>query len=183
MAQEAHAQLGLDRIVLMPVSIPPHKLLDDDPGPEERLELCRLAVAKDERFAVSRLELDRGGASYTVDTLREIHAGAPEDDLTFIVGGDVAQGLPTWREPEAVLGLATIAVAEREGVRRRDIAERVAGLRGGDRLAFFDMPRVDVSSSAIRRRVREGRPIRYLVPDDVARTIGARGYYRSAVSA
>jgi nicotinate-nucleotide adenylyltransferase len=183
MAQEAHTQLGLDRVVFMPVSIPPHKLLEDDPGPEERFELCRLAVAKDERFAVSRLELDRGGASYTVETLREIHARSPGDELTFIVGGDMAFGLPTWREPEAVLELATLAVAEREEVRRLDITGRVAGLRGSDRLVFFDMPRLDVSSSAVRRRVREGRPIRYLVPDDVARLIGARGYYRSKVSA
>lgn len=184
MGQEALSQLGLDRVVLMPAFVPPHKQLSDDPGPEERLELCSLAVAKDERFAVSRLELDRGGTSYTVDTLREIHAGsAGEDELTFIVGGDVAQGLPTWKEPEALLGLATLAVAEREGIKRRDIAERVAALRGADRLVFFDMPRFDVSSSAIRRRVREGRPIRYLVPDDVARVIGARGYYRSRVNA
>ena len=183
MAQEAHHQLGLDKVVLMPVYVPPHKELSDDPGPEARLELCELAVAKDERFAVSRLELDRGGASYTVDTLKAIHAGSPGDDLTFIVGGDVAQALATWREPEAVLGLATIAVAEREGIRRQDIAERVAGLEGADRLLFFDFPRMDISSSSIRRRVREGRPIRYLVPDDVARVIGARGYYRPKVSA
>jgi nicotinate-nucleotide adenylyltransferase len=183
MAQEAHAQLGLDRVVLMPVFIPPHKVLDDDPGPEARYDLCRLAVAKDERFAVSRIELDRGGPSYTVDTLRTIHAGSPGDDLTFIVGGDVAQGLPSWREPEAVLDLATIAVAEREGIRRQDIAERVSALPGAGRLVFFDFPRMDISSSQVRRRVREGRPIRYLVPDDVARVIGARGYYRPKVSA
>jgi nicotinate-nucleotide adenylyltransferase len=183
MAQEAHWQLGLDRVVLMPVFLPPHKRLVDDPGPDARFELCRLAVEKDERFAVSRLELDRGGSSYTVDTLREIHAASPEDQLTFIVGGDVAQGLRTWREPEAVLGLARIAVAEREGIRRQDIAEQVAGLPGAEDLVFFDVPRLDISSSSIRRRVREGRPIRYLVPDDVARVIGARGYYRSKVSA
>ncbi len=177
MAQEAHAQLGLDRVVLMPVASPPHKALEDDPGAEERYELCRLAVARDERLAVSRLEVDRAGPSFTVDTLREIRASAPDDELTFVVGGDMAYSLPAWREPEAVLELATLAVAEREEIRRRDIAERVAPLRGGDRLAFFDLPRVDVSSSAIRRRVREGRPIRYWVPDDVARVIGARGYY------
>jgi nicotinate-nucleotide adenylyltransferase len=182
-AQEAHAQLGLDKVVLMPVFLPPHKELADDPGPDVRYELCRLATAKDDRFEVSRLELDRGGPSYTVDTLREIHAGSPGDDLTFIVGGDVAQGLPSWREPEAVLELATVAVAEREGIRRQDIAERVAALRGASRLVFFDVPRIDISSSQVRRRVREGRPIRYLVPDDVARAIGARGYYRSKVSA
>ena len=177
MAQEAHAQLGLDKVVLMPVAAPPHKALEDDPGPEERFEMCRLAVAKDERLEVSRLELDRGGASYTADTLREIHACAPGDELTFIVGGDMAASLPSWREPEAVLELATLAVAEREGIRRHDIAETVAPLRGGDRLSFFDLPRIDISSSAVRRRVREGRPIRYWVPDDVARLIGARGYY------
>ncbi len=183
MAQEAHAQLGLDRVVLMPVFVAPHKLLDDDPGPEERFELCRLATAKDERLEVSRLELDRGGPSFTVDTLREIHASTPGDELTFIVGGDMAHAFGAWREPEAVLELATLAVAEREGIVRRDIADRVSGLAGAERLAFFDMPRIDVSSSLIRRRVREGRPIRYLVPDDVARVIGARGYYRSKVSA
>jgi nicotinate-nucleotide adenylyltransferase len=183
MAQEAHAQLGLDKVVLMPVFVPPHKQLDDDPGPEERFELCRLATAKDERLGVSRLELDRGGPSYTVDTLREIHERSPGDELTFIVGGDNAFGLAAWREPAAVLELATMAVAERETVRRQDIAERVAAIPGADRLAFFAMPRIDVSSSLVRRRVREGRPIRYLVPDDVARVIGGRGYYRSRVSA
>ena len=177
MAQEAHAQLGLDRVVLMPVASPPHKDLDDDPGPEARFELCRLAVAKDDRLAVSRLELDRGGASYTADTLRAIHARSPGDELTFIVGGDMAASLPTWREPEAILELATLAVAEREGIRRRDIAEAVAPLAGADRITFFDLPRIDVSSSAVRARVRGGRPIRYWVPDDVARMIGARGYY------
>jgi nicotinate-nucleotide adenylyltransferase len=178
MAQEAQTQLGLDKVVLMPVFVAPHKVLDDDPGPEERFELVRLATAKDDRLEVSRLELDRGGPSFTVDTLREIHATSPGDELTFIIGGDNAQALPAWREPEAVLDLATMAVAEREGIRRRDIAERVAELHGGDRLRFFDMPRLDISSSAVRRRVRDGRPIRYLVPDDVARVIGARGYYR-----
>ena len=183
MGQEALSQLALDKLIFMPAFVPPHKQLSDDPGPEERFELCSLAVAKDERFGVSRLELDRGGTSYTVDTLRAIHEGSPGDELTFIVGGDVAQGLPTWKEPEGVLALATLAVAEREGIKRRDIAERVAEVRGTDGLVFFDMPRFDISSSAVRRRIREGRPIRYLVPDDVARVIGARGYYRSRVSA
>lgn len=177
MAQEAHAQLGLDKVVLMPVASPPHKVLEEDPGPEERFELCRLATARDDRLEVSRLELDRGGPSFTADTLREIHATAPGDELTFIVGADMAASLPSWREPEAVLELATLAVAEREGVRRQDIAEVLTPMAAGDRVRFFDLPKIDVSSSAVRRRVREGRPIRYWVPDDVARLIGARGYY------
>ena len=180
MAQEAFEQLDLDRVVLMPVAVPPHKEAGEDPGAAARVELCRLAVAGDERFAVSTLEVDRGGASFTVDTLRELHDLEPEHDLTFIVGGDMAQSLPAWREPEAVLALATLAVAEREGVRREDIGRRLESLHEGDRVVFFDMPRIDISSSAIRRRVAEGRPIRYLVPEAVNEAIAERGLYRQA---
>jgi len=182
-AQEALGQLGLDRVVLMPVSVPPHKEAEADPGGGHRHEMCRLATAKDERLGVSRLEIDREGQSYTVDTLRAIHESAPGDDLTFIVGGDMAHSLPTWREPEAVLRLATLAVAERAGARRTEIEERVGGLEGGDNMRFFAMPRMDISSSDIRRRVREGRPIRYLVPDEVVQYIGAQGLYRAEVTA
>jgi nicotinate-nucleotide adenylyltransferase len=167
----------------MPAAVPPHKEVDADPGAEQRFELCEAATAKDDRLTVSRLELDRGGPSYTVDTLRAIHATSPGDDLTFIAGGDMAASLPEWREPEAVLELATLAVAERAESRRAEIAERLRGLRGADRVRFFSMPRMDVSSTEIRDRVRAGRPIRYLVPDDVARLIGARGLYRTEVPA
>jgi nicotinate-nucleotide adenylyltransferase len=180
MAQEALDQLELDRVELMPVARPPHKEAADDPGGEARLELCRLAVAGDERFAVSTLEIERGGASYTADTLRELHARQPEHDLTFIVGGDMAHSLPAWREPEAVLSLACLAVAEREGVRREDIAARLRDLHRGDRVVFFDMPRIDVSSSSIRRRVADGRPVRYLVPEGVADAIARHRLYRTA---
>jgi nicotinate-nucleotide adenylyltransferase len=180
MAQEALDQLDLDRVVFMPVAEPPHKEAREDPGAVARVDLCRLAVAGDDRLAVSTLEVDRGGASYTVDTLRVLHDLEPEHDLIFIVGGDMAQSLPAWREPEAVLALAPLAVAEREGVRREDIARRLEPLHPGDRLVFFDMPRIDVSSSAIRRRVADGRPIRYLVPDAVAAAIAERGLYRQA---
>jgi len=178
MAQEALDQLELDRVVFMPVAVPPHKEAREDPGAEARLELSRLAVAGDERFEVSPLEVDRGGASFTVDTLRELHDVEPEHDLTFIVGGDMAQSLPAWREPEAILSLARLAVAEREGVGREDIARRLESLHDGGRVVFFDMPRIDISSSSIRRRVSEGRPIRYLVPDAVAEAIAEQGLYR-----
>lgn len=177
-AQEALVQLGLDRVVLMPVSVPPHKEVPDDPGADVRLEMCRLAVARDERLDVSDLEVARGGRSFTVDTLREIHARNPGDDLTFIVGGDMARSLPAWREPEALLSLATLGVAERAGAVREDIAARLASLHEDEgRVRFFDMPRIDVSSSFLRRRVSEGKPIRYYVRDEVAQFIGARRLY------
>ena len=182
-AQEAHDQLDLDVVTLMPVHTPPHKDAGDDPGVEHRLELCRLLVAHDERLAVSRLEADRPGPSFTVDTLKELHEASPGDDLIFIVGGDMARSLPSWREPERILELATLAVAEREGVGRTDIAETLAPLHGADRVVFFDMPRIDVSSTRIRERVAAGRPVRYLVPDAVERYIAAQGLYRTAVTA
>ena len=178
MAQEACEQLGLDRVLFVPVAVPPHKEAADDPGADVRVRLCELAVAGDERFAVSRVEVDRGGPSYTVDTLRALHERGQGDDLTFIVGGDMAHSLPSWRDPEGVLALARLAVAERSGLAREDLAERLAPLHRGDRVEFFDMPRIDLSSSAIRRHVAEGRSIRYLVPDAVASEIHERRLYR-----
>jgi nicotinate-nucleotide adenylyltransferase len=180
-AQEALDQLHLDRVVLMPANEPPHKRIAADPGAEARQELCRLAVEGDERFAVSRLELDRAGRSYTVDTLRALHDQHPQDDLTFIVGGDMARSLPTWREPEAVLELATLAVAERAGSEREDIRGELRALRAAtpERVRFFEMPRIDVSSSLVRERVATGRPIRHLVPDAVAAAIAQNGWYRA----
>ncbi|MDQ3631491.1 MAG: nicotinate-nucleotide adenylyltransferase [Actinomycetota bacterium] len=177
-AQEARSQLALDCVVLMPVHTPPHKEAVDDPGSEVRFEMCRAAAERDSELEVSRLELDRGGPSWTVDTLRAIHANAPGDELTFIVGGDQAQGLPAWREPAAILELAVLAVAEREGIVREDVRVRLGDLAPPGRLAFFDMPRIDVSSSDVRRRVAAGRPIRHLVPDRVAALIAERALYR-----
>jgi len=179
-AQEARAGLGLDAVWLVPVRTPPHKALQADPGLEQRVALCEAAAAGDEGLTVSRIEVDREGASYSVDTLRGLHARQPEHELTFIVGGDMAHSFPSWREPEAVLELASLGVAERSGVARDDIVERLSPLRGApERVRFFDMPRLDVSSSMIRRRVAEGRPIRYLVPDRVAAHIAEHGLYRS----
>lgn len=178
-AQEAHDQLALDRVVLMPAARPPHKQVAADPGAEVRYDLCRRAVAGDERFEVSRLELDRPGQSWTVDTLRTLRDEHPQDDLIFIVGGDMARSLPSWRDPEAVLELATLAVAERAGSEREDIRGELRGLDAAtrERVRFFEMPRIDVSSSQVRERVATGRPIRYLVPDAVAEAIAEHGWY------
>ena len=177
-AQEALLAFGLERVLLVPAGVPPHKQVEGDPGPEHRIAMCEAAVAGDERLGISRADVDREGPAYTVELLRAMRAAAPGDELHFIVGGDMAHSLPAWREPEEVLSLATLAVAEREGVARDDIAEQLAGLRGADeRVAFFAMPRIDVSSSLIRHRVAAGLPVRYLVPDAVAAHIGRHGLY------
>jgi nicotinate-nucleotide adenylyltransferase len=177
-AQEALLQLGLDRVLLVPVAVAPHKAIEADPGVEHRVAMCEAAVADDDRLGVSRADADREGPSYTVDLLRALSG---DDELTFIVGGDMAFSLPAWRDPEGVLALAGIGVAEREGVRRADISEWLADLAGAaERVRFFDMPRLDISSSLIRRRAGAGLPVRYLVPDAVASYIEHERLYRQA---
>ena len=176
-AQEAWSQLELERLVLMPVGRAPHRELESDPGPEARLEMAELAVADDERFEVARTEVDREGPSYTADTLRELTAGSPDDQLFVILGGDQAARLATWHEPEEVLSLATVVVAERSTWSRNAIGIKVGRVKGAQRIRYLDMPIVQVSSSAVRRRVAEGRPIRYLVPDPVAAYIDQHGLY------
>ncbi len=166
-AQEAYLHLDLDRIMLMPARVPPHKPVEDEPGPDHRLELCRRAIQADERFEVCELEISRDGPSYTVDTLKELTSKAPDNELFLILGGDIAAGLPRWHEPEAVLSLATVAIAERSGTTRGSIDAALDELHGREQARFFPMPTIDVSSSEIRRRARAGEPFRYLVPDAV----------------
>ena len=177
-AMEARDQLGLDVVRLVPVGTASHKVVAADPGTDVRVELCELAARSEPGLEVSRVEVDRDGPSYTADTLRALADSG--DDLTFIVGGDQAQSLHSWREPETILSLARLAVAERSGVRRQDILDALAGL-DTSRVTFFDMPRLDVASTDIRRRVAQGRPIRHLVPDAVARRIKELGLYDGEV--
>jgi nicotinate-nucleotide adenylyltransferase len=176
-AQEAYRALELDRVLLVPARIPPHKPVEHEPGPEHRLELCRLAVCDDDRFEVSDIELGRDGPSYTVDTLQELTSKASTSELFLIVGGDIAVGLPRWRDPERVLDLATLAIAKRRGTARSAVQTSLDALRGGEHAQFFEMPRIGVSSTMIRRRVRAGQPIRYLVPDRVAEYIDSHDLY------
>ena len=176
-AQEAHSQLGLDVVLWVPVGEAPHRPIENDPGAEARLEMVELAISTDERFRVSRIELEREGPSYTVDTLAALREREPEAELFLILGGDQALALPSWREPEGVLELATLAVFGRGSSTRNAIQITIGRMRGADRVRFLEMPRIDISSTLVRRRAAEGKPIRYLVPDKVANFIGAQSLY------
>jgi nicotinate-nucleotide adenylyltransferase len=176
-AQEAHWQLDLDVVVWVPVGEAPHRPIEDDPGAEARFEMVELAVAADERFRVSQIELERGGPSYTVDTLRELRERGPDDELFLILGGDQALALASWHEPEQVLELATLGVFERGSSTRNAIGITIGRMVGAERVRFLQMPRIDISSTMVRRRAAAGRPIRYLVPDKVANFIGAQSLY------
>ena len=166
--------------MFVPSGMPPHREIEKDPGAEVRVQLCDYAVAADARFALSRIEVDREGPSYMADTLRAIAERSPGDELFLILGADQAGALPHWHEPETVLELSTPAVASREGMEREAVLRRLEPLAGHERTVFFDMPRLDISSSLIRERAASGLPIRYLVPDKVANYIGAKSLYGSS---
>ncbi len=170
-------QLELDSVVLIPVGEAPHRELQDDPGPEARLEMVELAIADDDRLTSSRIEIDREGPSYTLDTLDELHKESPKDELFLILGGDQAAALATWHEPEKVLESATVAVFERMSWGRNGIMIKIGRMPGAERVRYLDMPMIQVSSSVIRRRLREGLPIRYLVPEKVAEYIASHELY------
>jgi nicotinate-nucleotide adenylyltransferase len=177
LAQEALWQLGLDEVILVPTGEAPHKRIADDPGRELRMTMTRLAAAEDSRFSVSALEVEREGPSYTYETLELLAKERGDTELVFVMGADAAVGLESWRNPERVVGLARIAVARRAGVSEAEVAAVVRSLGAEGRATMLEMPQFGVSSSAVRERAREGRPLRYLVPEPVARLIEERGIY------
>lgn len=178
LAQEALTQLGLGEVVLVPTGQPPHKRIAEDPGRDCRMEMTRLAAADDDRFSVSRLEVDREGPSYTYETLQLLAEQRPDSDLVFVMGADAAIGLESWRRPELVVELARLAVAQRPGIAAADVAEVIRNLGAEGRATMLEMPQFGVSSSAVRQRAHEGKPLRYLVPRSVAAYIEGKGLYR-----
>ncbi len=177
LAQEAHARLGLDRVLLVPFGQAPHRVLTADPGPAQRLRMAQLAAGGDDRLGVSAIEVDRPGPSYMADTLTLLREIEPATELTLILGADQATRLRSWHEPEAVLEQARVAVADRAGLGRDVVVAALDGLPGADAIEGFPLPRIEVSSTLVRERVAAGLPIRYLVPDAVAQHIAEQGLY------
>ncbi len=163
----------LDEVVWMPVRIPPHKPHRRIAPAGLRLEMVRAVTDGVEGQVVSDLELAREGPSYTVDTLRALRSEYPDVDPVLILGADQFAELSTWREPEEVARLARLWVLEREGENPRDVDPGV-----NVQWTSAHVSRVDVSSSEIRRRIREGEPFRHLVPKGVAEVIEREGLYR-----
>jgi nicotinate-nucleotide adenylyltransferase len=177
LAQEALWQLGLSEVVLMPTGEAPHKRIVDDPGRELRLAMTRLAAADDQRFSASALEVEREGPSYTYETLELLASERSDTELVFVMGADAAVGLESWRNPERVVELARLAVARRAGVSDADVGAVMRSLGAEGRVTMLEMPEFGVSSSVVRERAAAGRPLRYLVPESVARFIEEKGIY------
>jgi nicotinate-nucleotide adenylyltransferase len=184
LARHARSELGLERVLLMPACIAPNKpSVAEDPGPEHRLAMCRLAVAQEPRLEVSALEIERGGTSYTVDTVQAIHAAHPNAELTLIVGADTARTLPGWREPVRLLEMARLAVAQRDELDLHDVGSELASLApppdSPPRVTSLRMAPVAASSSAVRRLIAAGEPVAGLVGETVAGYIAEHGLYRT----
>lgn len=187
LAQVALDQLGLDRVLFVPAGQPPHKRGRPITPAEDRLAMVELATASEPRFAVSRIEIDRPGPSYTADTAEALLAGRGPDDrlaeLTVILSAESFADLPAWHEPARLLRLARIAVAPRPGHPPPSptwLAQRLPGF--AERVIVLEGPHLDVSASDIRSRVAAGRPIDGLVPPPVAAYIEAHHLYSESPS-
>ena len=178
LAQEARWQLGLDGVLLMVTGWAPHKEIEDDPGAEVRLEMARLAAEGEDGVEASDLEVGRDEVSYSYRTLELLAEEDPGQELYFLLGADMAAGLASWKEPERVLELARLGVVPRPGVGIGAVRSSLERLEASDRAEIIDMPLCGASSTTVRQRAREGKPLRHLVPDRVIGLIEERGLYR-----
>jgi nicotinate-nucleotide adenylyltransferase len=177
-AEDARFALSLDKVVFVPAGRPWQKSEREVSPGELRYEMARLAVAGEDAFEVSRIEIERDGPTFTVDTLREFRRCSPGAELFFITGSDAILQILTWKDAEDALSLATFVAVTRP-------THDLAGIEGlseelRDRVVVVEIPALAISSTDIRKRVAESRPIRYLVPDAVALFINEHGLYRSA---
>jgi nicotinate-nucleotide adenylyltransferase len=175
-ASDAADQLGLEKVLFVPAAAPPHKVVDDDTPAEIRLEMTRLAIAGDERFEVSSVELDRD-LVYTLDTIAAIRQQHEGYRLYFVMGSDSLLQFETWHQPSAILALCRLAVVLRPGDEPREVDEVARDLGRGFAIVL-QTASIDLSSRDVRNRVRGGRPIRYLVPLAVEDFIRERRLYK-----
>jgi nicotinate-nucleotide adenylyltransferase len=176
-AEEAAVQFGLDEVVFVPTGQPWMKEERDVSSPEHRYLMTVIATASNPRFFVSRLEVDREGPTYTVDTLRELKEQRGGNvDLFFVTGADAVLEIFQWKDPDEILELAHFIAATRPGY---DLARFEAEEPSRHQnVSVMNIPALAISSTDIRERVREGRPIRYLVSEGVESYIEKAGLYR-----
>lgn len=170
LAEHAREQLSLDSVLFVPAGLPWRKADRAITGAEHRLEMLRLAIDDNPAFAISELETQKAGPSYTADTLAALTSENPGAHLYFILGEDALHDLPNWRDPARITALATLAVARRPGATESLTAE-------DESVAWISMPPIGVTSTVIRERVGAGLSIRYLTPDPVAAYIRGQRLY------
>lgn len=178
-AEAAREALGLRRVLFVPAAQPPHKPDRAVAQSEHRFAMVRAAISDNRSFEISRIELDRDGPSYTVETLASLRAADPQQSLALILSAESFAELPTWHDPARILELTdAIVVAPRYGYEEVDRSFLARHFPSSSAEAvFLDGPRIRLSASEIRERAAAGRSIRYLVPDAVAAYIGDHGLY------
>ena len=177
MADQALGQLKLERVLFVPAGQPPHKLDRAVSSVEHRVAMTQLAIASDERFELSHVDLDRPGPHYTADMLALVQAAQPKAELYLMIGSDSLRDLVLWRDPARVIAQARLAVTRRLGA-EPDWQSLEACLPGiAERVDWVNAPWLDISSTDIQRRVRERLSIRYLVAEAVERYIAEQGLY------
>lgn len=181
LAENARAQLGLDEVRFVPAGDPPHKQGRLISPIADRLAMVELAIADNPAFCLSTIDVERPGLSYSVETLRTLRRqlGA-EAEIFFLIGADSLIELPSWRDPAALVELGHVVAVNRPGYPVVDLHDLEPAIPGAaDRIMQITTPGVDVSATELRRRVFEGKPIRYLLPDAVREYIRRRGLYRT----
>lgn len=182
LAECCREQVRLDEVWFLPAAVPPHKQNVELSPAKQRIEMLELAIGGHEPFSVCKLEVERGGVSYTVDTLTALHDEEPNREIFFLLGADMLYDLPNWREPARICELALPLVVRRPGSPAPDFA-CLAPFMSADRLeqcrrSQVTMPQVDLSSSEIRRRVAAGESIRFQTPRAVEKYIESHGLYQ-----
>jgi nicotinate-nucleotide adenylyltransferase len=177
-AEEARMRFCLGRVIFIPTGAPPHKHYDGMASPEDRYEMTRLAIADNPFFCISRMETDRTGDSYTVDTLRALKADNPDSELFLIMGFDSILDFPNWRKPLEISTLCTIIVVNRPGYERNSIGELPDKIIRS--MQMLDMTLLDISATDIRARIRAGRSVFYLLPEAVRGYIASRDLYSTS---
>ena len=171
-ASEAAADLGLDEVVFVPTGRPAFKQHPDVTPAEHRYLMTVIATAANPRFTVSRVDIDRPGLTYTVDTLRDLKSQRPDADLFFITGADAVEQILTWKDVDSLWDMAHFVAVTRPGH-----AVSVAGLPEGA-VSVLEVPALAISSTDCRERARAGEPVWYLVPDGVVQYIAKHQLYR-----
>ena len=178
-AEEVRVRMALERVLFVPAGLPPHKLHVNVTPTEHRLKMVELAIADNPHFTLSRVDIDRFGPSYTVDTIELLHSEyGPDAELYFIMGSDSLSELLTWHKPERLIRLCRIVALTRPG-HRVDLKELNRLLPGAiARVQLLDMPLLEISGTDLQRRVRAGLSIKYLVPPAVETYIHRHGLYQ-----
>lgn len=168
-AETARIEHKLDNVLFIPTGLPPHKINRRVTEAKQRLEMVEMSIKSNKSFKVSRIEIEREGPTYTIDTLRILKQFLPNQELFFITGTDALREILTWREPEEIAKLATIVGASRPGYDSHDLLGKIYCKYPftKERIYLLEIPALAISSSDIRERVSKNKSIRYLLPDEV----------------